>query len=73
MEARLQAILYEETSIPVPEIVSVTDDHEERPTPYYLMRALPGDELEWEDIGQLDDDALRRIGHETGVYLGDLH
>jgi aminoglycoside phosphotransferase (APT) family kinase protein len=72
-EARLQAVLHARTSIPVPEVLGVTDDHEERPTPYYLMRALPGEAVAYERVGRLGDDALRRLARETGEYLAQLH
>ncbi|WP_135853540.1 phosphotransferase family protein [Halorussus salinus] len=72
-EARLQAVLRENTSIPVPEVLGVTDDHDERPTPYYLMRALPGEEVAYERVARLDDDALGRLARETGEYVAQLH
>ncbi|MFC4450834.1 phosphotransferase family protein [Halorussus aquaticus] len=72
-EARLQAVLTAHTSIPVPEVLAVTDDHEERPTPYYLMRTLPGEEVAYERVARLGDDALRRLARETGTYLAQLH
>ncbi len=72
-EARLQAVLHEHTSIPVPEVLAATDDHDERPTPYYLMRPLPGDEVAYERVARLDDDALGRLARETGEYLAQLH
>lgn len=72
-EARLQAVLNTHTSIPVPEILSVTDDHETLPTPYYLMSALPGKDIAYERVCRLEDDALRRLARETGKYLAELH
>lgn len=72
-EARLQAVIDAHTSIPVPEVLGVTDDHETLPTPYYLMRALPGEDVAYERVGRLADDALRRLARETGEYLAELH
>lgn len=72
-EARIQAVLDSHTSIPVPEVLGVTDDHETLPTPHYLMRALPGEDLPYEAIGRLEDDALGRLAREMGRYLGELH
>lgn len=72
-EARLQAVLAANTSIPVPEVVWVADAHDEFPTPSYLMTALPGEELPYEAVGELDDGSLRRLARETGEHLGDLH
>lgn len=72
-EARLQAVLAAHTSIPVPEVLSVTDDHETLPTPYFLMNALPGQDVAYERVGRLEDDALRQLAKETGKYLAELH
>jgi hypothetical protein len=72
-EARIQSVLDVRTSIPVPEVVSVTDVHETLPTPHYLMRALPGEEVAYERVGRLEDDVLRRLARETGRYLAELH
>lgn len=72
-EARLQAVLAERTSIPVPEVLGVTDDHGTHPTPHYLMRGLPGAELPYEGVARLDDDVLHRLAREMGEYLGELH
>jgi aminoglycoside phosphotransferase (APT) family kinase protein len=72
-EARLQAVLDARTSIPVPEVLAIVDDHERLPTPFYLMGALPGEELPYEQVGRLDDDVLRRLARETGHHLGELH
>ncbi|USZ68457.1 phosphotransferase [Halorussus salilacus] len=72
-EARIQAVLRAHTSIPVPEVVAVTDAHETLPTPHYLMSALPGEEVAYERVGRLADDALERLARETGQYLAELH
>lgn len=72
-EARLQAVLDATTSIPVPEVLGVVDDHGTLPTPFYLMGALPGVEADYEQVGYVDDEVLRRLARETGAYLGDLH
>jgi len=72
-EARIQAVLAAHTSIPVPGVLGVVDDHETLPTPYYLMEALPGEDVAYERVGRLDDDALRRLARETGWHLGELH
>ena len=72
-EARLQPVLHTHTSIPVPEVLGVTDDHETLPTPYSLMNALPGEDVAYEHVCRLDDDALGRLAREIGEYLGELH
>lgn len=73
VEARIQAVLDARTSIPVPEVICVVDDHEEFPTPFYLMSALPGEEVPYERVCRLEDDILRRLARETGRYLAELH
>lgn len=72
-EARLQTILDTHTSIPVPEVIGVTDEHESLPTPYYLMSALPGEDVAYERVCRLKDDALQRLAREMGTYLAELH
>lgn len=72
-EARIQAVLDERTSIPVPSVLGVTDEDDALPTPYYLMTARPGADVAYERVGRLDDDALRRLAEETGTYLAELH
>lgn len=72
-ESRLQAVLDAHTSIPVPEVYGVTDDHETLPTPYYLMGALPGQAVAYERVAQLETEVLRRLARETGGYLAELH
>ncbi|UTF52085.1 phosphotransferase family protein [Natronosalvus rutilus] len=72
-EARVQAVLDAHTSIPVPEVLGVVDDHETLPAPCYLMEALPGEALPYEDVCYLEDDPLSRLARETGEYLAELH
>ncbi|WP_207591339.1 phosphotransferase [Halomontanus rarus] len=73
MEARILAVLESRSAIPVPEVLGAVDDHETLPSPFYLTRALPGDELAYERVCRLEDDSLRRLARETGEYLGELH
>ena len=72
-EARLQAVLAAQTSIPVPEVVWVADEDERFPTPSFLMAARSGEELPYEAVGRFDDDVLRRLARETGRHLAALH
>lgn len=73
VEARLQAVLCDHTSIPVPEVLGALDEHERLPTPSYVMRAMPGEELPYEHVVRFDDGSLRRLARETGQYLAELH
>ena len=72
-EARLQAVLAAHTSIPVPAVLGVVDDHETLPTPFYLMHAQPGEDVAYEHIARLEDDVLAQLARETGAYLAELH
>jgi aminoglycoside phosphotransferase (APT) family kinase protein len=72
-EARLQEVLDAHTSIPVPEVLGVVDDHDTLPTPFYVMSVLPGEDVAYERVCRLDDDALRRLARELGEYLAELH
>lgn len=72
-EARLQSVLASTTDIPVPDVVGVVDDDPGLPTPYYIMEALPGADVAYERIARIEDDALRRLGRETGEYLAEVH
>lgn len=72
-EARILAVLDATTSIPVPAVLGVVDEDETLPTPFYLMRALPGQDVEYERVARLSDDALRQLARDTGTYLGELH
>jgi hypothetical protein len=73
VEARIQAVLDARTSIPVPGVFGVVDDHEALPTPFYLTDALPGAELPYEHVSRLEDGPLRRLARETGECLAELH
>ncbi|MFC6991433.1 phosphotransferase family protein [Haladaptatus sp. GCM10025707] len=72
-EARIQALLTSHTSIPVPEVLWATDDHDTFPTPYFFMRPLPGEDVAYEHVTRMSDDALRRLARELGACLGELH
>ncbi|MDY6764297.1 MAG: aminoglycoside phosphotransferase family protein [Halobacteria archaeon] len=72
-EARLMTIVDKHTSIPVPRVVGAVDKHDHLPSPFFIMAELPGKNLPLSDIKVLSDQALRRVAHETGKYLGELH
>lgn len=72
-EARIQAVLDRETTIPVPKVLTVVDEHDSHPAPFYVMCGRPGEDLAYERVGRLEDNALRRLARETGEYLGELH
>ncbi|MDS0297934.1 phosphotransferase [Halogeometricum sp. S1BR25-6] len=72
-EPRIQSILRARTSMPVPAVRGVVDDHGALPTSYFLMDALPGERVAYERVTRFGDDALRRLARETGEQLGELH
>lgn len=72
-DARLLAVLGRRTGIPVPEVRGVVDTHDEVPAPFYVMTAMPGEELSYERVGRLPDDTLRTLAEQVGASLGDLH
>ena len=72
-DARLLAVLHEHTAVPVPEVLGVVDDHPEVPSPFYLMAPMPGEDLPYEAVGWLPNEALRTLAREVGAYLGELH
>lgn len=73
VEARIQSVIAARTSVPVPAVCCVVDDHQTLPSPFYLMSALPGEELPYEAVATVSDDVLRRLASETGEYLGAIH
>lgn len=72
-EARLLALLGERTSIPVPGVVGVVDDHEDLPAPFFLMTAMPGEATSQRDVGSVPDEQLQRVARDTGRHLAELH
>jgi aminoglycoside phosphotransferase (APT) family kinase protein len=72
-DARLLSLLGERTSIPVPRVAGIVDDHPTVPTPALLMEDLDGDEEPYEAIARFDDSALETFAERMGAYLGELH
>ena len=72
-ERRLLAVLDRHTTIPVPRVFGGLDDHEQLSSPYFLMEALPGSSLPFQQTRRLSETALERLAHQTGRYLAELH
>jgi aminoglycoside phosphotransferase (APT) family kinase protein len=72
-DARVLAVLHGHTGVPVPEVLGVVDDRPEVPSPFYLMTPMPGEDLPYEEVGWLPDEALRTLAREVGTHLGELH
>jgi hypothetical protein len=73
MEARLTTVLSERTSIPVPSVHGAVEHHDDLRAPFFLMEAVEGADLSFEETPALSDDALERTARETGRYLAQLH
>ncbi|EMA36909.1 aminoglycoside phosphotransferase [Halococcus hamelinensis 100A6] len=61
-----------ETSIPVPTVFGYGDDHDEYPTPFYLMSHVEGENYEGR-IRDLPKTARMEIFREAGQNLAELH
>jgi len=72
-EARLLTLLAEHTTIPVPGVVGVVDEHDDVPAPFFLMEAMPGTQHQFEETSALTDRQVERLACQTGAYLGQLH
>lgn len=72
-DARLLALLSQETSIPVPEVLGIIDEHPDVPTPSFVMNVMGGEALPYETVGRLPDDVLGSIAGQVGSHLGELH
>ena len=73
MEARLLTALSARTSIPVPAVHGAVETHDDLRAPFFLMEAVEGADLSFEETPALSDDALERTARETGRYLAQLH
>lgn len=71
-EPRLYALVGSETSIPVPEVYGVVDDHADHPSPFYLLDRLDGENLE-SDPRSLGTDGRERVCRDAGANLAELH
>lgn len=69
-EPRLLELMDRRTSIPVPSVFGVLDDHDELPAPAFLMERCRGSVV---DPTDLDRGALGRVAREAGRHLGEIH
>lgn len=72
-EARMQAILDAHTSIPVPTVFGVVDEHDTLPAPYLLQSHLDGANYRGDDIRDFSTADVERLARTTGRYLAELH
>jgi len=72
-EARMQAILDAHTTIPVPEVYGVVDEHDSLPAPFLLQSHLEGSNYRGDIIREFSASEIERLARSTGRYLADLH
>lgn len=72
-EARYQELVRQETSIPVPEIYGVIDEHSELHPSCFVMEHVNGDYLgDRKEFGD-NEDVYEQVAYQIGQYLGELH
>lgn len=72
-DARVTSVLGASTSIPVPEVLGVVDEHADLPAPFYVTTAMPGSEVPYEEVGWVPDAFLHTTARQLGAHLGELH
>lgn len=72
-DARIMGVLGASTSIPVPEVLGVVDEHADLPAPFLCTTAVPGSEVAYEEVGWVPDSFLRTTARQIGAHLGELH
>lgn len=72
-DGRLLALLSRETSIPVPTVLGIFDDHPSVPAPSFVMREMDGETAPYEAIGRLSDGTIGSLAAGIGSHLGELH
>ncbi|MFC7197382.1 phosphotransferase family protein [Halosimplex aquaticum] len=71
-EAKLLRLLGAETSVPVPEVYGVVDDHPDLPTPLFLMGRTDGEPLP-ADASAIPNDEMAAYVRQVGRSLGEIH
>lgn len=71
-EPRFLALVGRETTVPVPEVYGYCDDHDDHPTPFYLMERVGGENFENRG-DELSRAARERVLREAGENLAALH
>lgn len=77
VESRIQALLADDTEIPVPAVIGAVDAEAEGgsdlPAPGYLMERVGGESLQRADLGEIGESAVCRIARQLGTHLAELH
>lgn len=69
-EPRLLRLVRRQTSVPVPAVFGICDNHETYPSPFYLMEHVRGETFE---DRVLPSDIRERVFREAGQNLAELH
>lgn len=72
-EARMLVLLDAHTSIPVPDVLGVVDEHETFPDPFFLASRLQGTNHRRTALGDFSKAAIERLARSTGRHLATLH
>lgn len=72
-EARMLAILDAQTSIPVPKVLGVVDDHTDLPAPFFLSSTVPGANYGRTALTEFSAADVERLARSTGRHLAALH
>ena len=73
VEARILAIVAEHTTVPVPEVFGVVDEHDALPAPFFLSSREPGADFDRTGLGELTDDRVDALARSSGRQLARLH
>ncbi|MFD1644456.1 phosphotransferase family protein [Haloarchaeobius litoreus] len=73
VEARMLAIVGEHTTVPVPEVFGVVDEHDELPAPFFLSSREPGADFDRTWLGDLTADRIDALARSSGRHLASLH
>lgn len=72
-EPRLLSLVREETSVPVPEVIDVCDDHETYPTPFFLMEYVDGACFSQDQAPAMPSSTRETLFREAGQHMAELH
>jgi aminoglycoside phosphotransferase (APT) family kinase protein len=72
-EPRLLSLVHEETSIPVPGMHGVCDDHGTYPTPFFLMEHVDGECFSQDQAPEMPSSMRKTIVREAGQHMAELH
>lgn len=72
-EARILRLLGAHSSIPVPDVYGVVDEHIQLTAPFFLMEYVPGTTIERTELHAVSQERLQKIARVSGRYIAELH